>query len=111
VNVLLDEGVPSIIQKLLSNFSISTVEEMGWRAVENGALLDLMAPTFQTLITTDKNLIHQQNFNKRGISAIILPTNQIPLVRNMVSKIEETLISIGRGEVVEISIPSSKAPD
>lgn len=106
MNVLLDEGVPRIIQKRLPKFSISTVAEMGWRVVENGALLDLMAPAFDTLITTDKNIVHQQNFKKRGISAIILPTNQIPLVRKLLPKIEETLSSIGRGEVIEISMPS-----
>lgn len=106
MNVLLDEGVPSIIQKRLLKFSISTVEEMGWRAVENGALLDLMAPAFQTLITTDKNITHQQNLKKRGISAVILPTNQIPLVRDLLPKIEETLSSIGRGEIIEIPMPS-----
>jgi len=69
-----------------------------------------MEPTFQTLVTTDKNLIHQQNFKKRGISAIILPTNQIPLVRNLMAKIEETLLSIGCGEVVEIPMPSQDPP-
>lgn len=111
MNVLLDEGVPRIIQKLLPNFSISTVEEMGWRAVKNGALLELMAPDFQILITTDKNLNYQQNLSKRGISAIILPTNQIPAVRNLLPKIEGVLLSIGRGELVEIPMPSVNQPD
>ncbi len=111
MNVLLDEGVPRIIQRLLPNFSISTIEEMGWRAVENGALLDLMAPGFQVLITTDKNLRYQQSLDKRGISAIILPTNQIPVVKTLLSKIEETLVTIGYGEVVEIPMPSENSPD
>jgi hypothetical protein len=29
---------------------------MGWRGVKKGALLDLMAEEFQTIVTTDKNL-------------------------------------------------------
>jgi len=111
VNILLDEGVPRIIQKLLPNFSVSTIEDMGWRAVANGALLDLMAPGFQVLITTDKNLMYQQNLDKRGISAIILPTNQIPVVRTLLPKIEEALLAIGHGEVVEIPMPSASSPD
>jgi hypothetical protein len=61
LRILLDEGVPKIIQKRLSQLSISNVEEMGWRGIKNGALLDLMAGQFQILITTDKNLPSQQN--------------------------------------------------
>lgn len=111
MKVLLDEGVPKIIRELLPNFSISTVEEMGWRAVQNGALLDLMAPDFQSLITTDKNLNYRQNLSKRGISAIILPSNQIPVVSNLLPEIERVLLSIGRGEVVEIPMPSVNQAD
>jgi hypothetical protein len=61
VNILLEEGVPGIIQKRFNQFSISSVEEMGWRAVENGALLDLIAATFQILITVDKNIAYEWN--------------------------------------------------
>ena len=106
MNILLDEGVPGIIQKRLDQFSISSVEEMGWRAVENGALFDLMAATFQIFITTDKNIAHQQNLKKRGISVILLPTNRIPLVIELLPKIEEAILTIGIGEFREIPIAS-----
>jgi hypothetical protein len=46
LRIPLDEGVPRIIQKRLSQLSISNVEEMGWRGIKNGALLDLMAGQF-----------------------------------------------------------------
>ena len=68
MKILLDEGVPGIVQKRLSNFSIFTVKEMGWRGVKNGALLDLMIREFQILITTDKSLPFQQNLKKRQIA-------------------------------------------
>ncbi len=106
MKILLDEGVPRIIQKRLDQFSISSVEEMGWRAVENGALLDLMAATFQIFITTDKNIPHQQNLKKRGISLILLPTNRIPLLIELLPKIEEAISTIGIGEFKEIEIAS-----
>ena len=81
---------------------------MGWRGVKNGALLDLMAQDFHVLITTDKNIPYQQNLKQRAISAVILPTNQIPLVIELLPKIEETLGAILSGEVVEISIARNK---
>ena len=62
MKILLDEGVPKIIQRRLTELSISNVEEMGWRGIKNGELLDLMAGRFQILITADKNLPFQQNF-------------------------------------------------
>ncbi|MGI9065213.1 MAG: hypothetical protein ACR2HX_02255 [Pyrinomonadaceae bacterium] len=106
MRILLDEGVPRIIQKRLNQFSISSVDEMGWKAVENGALLDLMAATFQILITTDKNIAYQQNLKKRGISVILLPTNRIPLVIELLPKVEEAISTVRVGESREISIAS-----
>ena len=61
MRILLDEGVPDVIQKRLKHLSISTIDEMGWRGVKNGALLDSMAGEFQLIITTDKNIPFQQN--------------------------------------------------
>ncbi|HKR21587.1 MAG TPA: hypothetical protein VJS17_03290 [Pyrinomonadaceae bacterium] len=72
MRILLDESVPDIIQTRLTAFPISTVSQMKWRGVKNGALLDLMAQQFSILITTDKNLPFQQNLKKRQVSVIIL---------------------------------------
>jgi hypothetical protein len=102
VRILLDEGVPKVIQSRLSYLSISTVEELGWRGIKNGALLDLMADRFQVLITTDKNIPYQQNLAKRNISAVILPTNEIPIVIKLLPQIEELLSRLTPGEVVPI---------
>ena len=54
MKILLDEGVPKVIQRRLTKLSISNVEDMGWRGIRNGALLDQMAGQFQVLITADK---------------------------------------------------------
>jgi hypothetical protein len=98
LKILLDEGVPQIIQKRLSQLSISNVEEMGWRGIKNGALLDLMAGQFQILITTDKNLPSQQNLKKRQISLVILPTNDVPSVIGLLPQIERAIAELPTGE-------------
>lgn len=105
MKILLDEGVPKIIQKRLSNLSISNVEEMGWRGIKNGELLDLMSGQFQTLVTTDKNLPSQQDLKKRQISAVVLPTNDIPSVIELLPQIEEALATIDAGESRELKMP------
>jgi hypothetical protein len=103
LKILLDEGVPKIIQSRLRNHSISNVEEMGWRGIKNGALLDLMAGEFQILITTDKNLPFQQNLKQRQISAIIIPTNDVPSVIEMLPQIESALATIAPGEFIALT--------
>ena len=107
MSILLDEGVPRVIQRRLTDLSISTIEEMGWRGIRNGKLLDLMAGRFGVLVTTDKNLRHQQNLERRQISAVILPTNQIPLVIKLLPQIEEALATIEPGAFIELAMPST----
>lgn len=102
MKILLDEGVPKIIQKRLSKLSISNVEDMSWRGIKNGALFDLMAGQFQILITTDKNLPFQQNLRKRQISTVILPTNDVPSVIELLPQIERALATIAPGEFKEL---------
>ena len=58
---------------------IFTVDQMGWRGIKNGQLLDHMDGTFTILVTTDKNLRFQQNLQQQ-MSLVILPTNRVPLV-------------------------------
>ena len=105
MKILLDEGVPRTIQKRLSSFSTLSVEEMGWRGIKNGALLDLMTGDFQILVTTDKNLSSQQNLKKRQISVVILPTNRIPIVMALLPLIEQAFGTLAPGEFVELSMP------
>lgn len=106
MKILLDEGVPNIIQKRLGALPIFTVDEMGWRGVKNGDLLDLMMRDgFQVIVTTDKNLPLQQNFKKRQISAVILPTNEIPVVVLLLSDIEQSATTISPGESKELRMP------
>ena len=104
MRILLDEGVPDVIKRRLSTLSIATVEEMGWRGIKNGALLDLMAEEFQTIVTTDKNLPFQQNLARRRIAAVILPSNRIRIVIELIPKIESALITITPGQFVELTI-------
>lgn len=103
MKVLLDEGVPDVIQKRLKHLSIATIREMGWRGVKNGALLDLMAGEFQIIITNDKNLPFQQNLLRRQISAIIIPNNRIKTLVALLPKIQSTIDTIMPGQYVELA--------
>jgi len=103
LRILLDEGVRKVIQQRLKTLSISNVEDMGWRGIKNGDLLDLMAGHFQVLITADKNLPFQQNLKRRQISAIILPAKRRPTVIEFLPMIEQALAKIAPGESIELT--------
>ncbi|MDX6528045.1 MAG: hypothetical protein QOH41_335 [Blastocatellia bacterium] len=65
-----------------------------------------MKERFAVLITTEKNIPYQQNLTKRQISAVILPTNDIPIVETLLPEIEAALTDLNPGDVVRI--PASK---
>lgn len=103
MRILLDEGIPDVIKKRLTHFPISTVQELGWRGIKNGALLDLMAGQFELIITSDKNLRFQQNLGKGQISAIIVPSNRVRILVDLLPKIDSAIDTIRPGEAVEIT--------
>jgi len=56
LTILLDESVPRIVKIRLNEFSIATVQEMGWTGMRNGELLAAASQQFTVLMTADKNL-------------------------------------------------------
>lgn len=88
MRILLDESAPRLIKTRLPHLTISTVQEMGWAGLTNGELLRLAAEQFDVLITADKKLRHQQTLSGRRLAVIILPSNQVPVVANLLSVIE-----------------------
>ncbi len=73
MKLLIDENLPKILKQYFSNHEIYTVRDVGWQGKKNGELLALMlAENFDVLITFDKNLRHQQNFDKYPIAVLVL---------------------------------------
>jgi len=102
VKILLDECTPHVLKRLLTGFEIKTVQEQGWSGITNGALLRLAEGKFEVLITSDQNLRYQQNLAERQLAIIQLPTNQVPIVVKLASKVQATLEKIQVGEFVTI---------
>ena len=73
MKLLLDENLPKRLKQDFSSHEVFTVREMGWNGISNGLLLyRMLANGFDALLTFDKNLEHQQNFEKYSISVIVL---------------------------------------
>jgi hypothetical protein len=93
--VLLDENLPVKIKYRLQDVcEIYTVTDTGWNALENGDLITAMQREFfEYLITSDKNLQHQQNLSKYSIRFIILNVadNNYETILPMLEKVKEVL--------------------
>ena len=85
MKLLLDENVPRQLKMHINRVGslpheVYTVREKGWNGKTNGELLQLMlSDGFEGLITADKNLQHQQNFDKYPIPVIVLSAYRITL--------------------------------
>jgi hypothetical protein len=69
---------------------------------KNGVLLDLIAGSFEVIITIDKNLPFQQNLPKRRLAAIILPSNRMKIVKSLMPEIATAIETVRDGETIEL---------
>lgn len=96
MRLLLDESVPSRLQRALAGHAVRTVVEMGWSGVKNGKLLALAAADFDAFITVDKNLPYQENLTTLPI-AVVLPdaiSNELNALLPLVPELERQLSSL-----------------
>ena len=102
MKIIIDECVPHIVKRRLPQREIKTVQEMGWAGVKNGKLLKLVEAEFDVFITSDKNLRYQQNLQNRKMAILLLPSNQIPIIINLLPQIDEELEKMKSGDFVEL---------
>jgi len=69
MKLLLDENLPiKLTAYFTDSHHVSTVVQEGWSGVKNGQLLNLMSDSgFEILITIDKNIRYQQNYESFAI--------------------------------------------
>jgi predicted nuclease of predicted toxin-antitoxin system len=73
MRLLLDENLPKRLKEDFPDHEVYTVADKQWTGKKNGELLKLMLENdFAPLLTFDKNLQHQQNFEKFPITAFVL---------------------------------------
>ena len=106
MKVLFDQGTPVPLRKHLSAHQVITAFELGWGALENGELIfQAESAGFEVLVTTDKNLKHQQNLTHRNIAIVVLETTSWPRIQKAAAKVAEVVESSHPGAYIEISIP------
>ena len=88
----------------LSGHQVETAFEIGWSRLTNGELLAAAEGRFDVLVTTDRNLRHQQSLSGRKLAVLVLPTTSWPRLRAHVPSIVSALASVKTGEYLELTL-------
>ena len=105
MRVLFDQGTPAPLRHALVGHSVATAFELGWGALQNGALIAAAeAAGFDVFLTTDKNLRYQQNLGGRRLAVIVLSTTSWPRIRAATEKVLAAVDAAGAGSYYEVVV-------
>ncbi len=105
MKILLDEGVPWPMRKILNGHNCMTAQQRGWGGFKNGALLKLAEAEFDLFITSDQNIRYQQNLAGRRIRILELSSNKLRRIEKAVGLICSVIEGMEIGEFRQLEIP------
>ncbi len=105
MRVLFDQGTPVPLRHHLSEHTVDTAFERGWSEVENGELLDTAEREgYDLLVTTDRNLKHQQNLADRRLAIVVLLSTSWPRMQRRIEDIAKAVDGARPGDYVEVVV-------
>lgn len=106
MKILFDESVPVQVRHALSGHDVSTVSGLGWKGMENGALLAAIEQTdFEVFVIADKNLRYQQNLTSRRVAIVELWTNHRPSLEREFPRLAQAILRATAGSYVVVLAP------
>jgi len=106
MRILFDHGTPSGIAQSLAGHEVTEAIERGWDRISNGELLKAAEDGgFDVLLTTDKNMVSQQNLKTRKIAIVVLGNSQWRIVQRYVRRIAVSVNAATPCSFAEIEIP------
>jgi predicted nuclease of predicted toxin-antitoxin system len=106
MKVLIDECLPIELQGTFTAMGHEslTVRQAGFGSKKNGELLSIAEGRWDVLLTSDRNIKHQQNMTGRTVSIVILraKSNRLKDLLPLMPGCSEALRSILPGQIVEV---------
>ena len=102
MKILFDQGTPLPLRRSLTDHQVATAFEMGWSKLENGELLAAAEEKFDAFVTTDQNLLHQQNLQGRRLAILVLPTTNWLEIEKHSTEVAAVVNSLQPGEYREV---------
>jgi hypothetical protein len=95
------------VASVLKGHVVEEARDRGWDRLKNGDLLRAAEATgFDVLITTDRNIRHQQNLSKRTIAIVVLSKGSWPSIKARLPEIASAVAAATRGSFAEVEIPT-----
>ena len=106
MRILFDHGAPAPLISFLTGHTVTKAKDAGWDRLVNGELLKAAEEAgFEVLITTDKNMVTQQNLKGRAIAIVVLGNSQWRIVQRHVRKIASAVNAAQPGSYAKVDIP------
>ena len=107
--ILFDQGTPLGIRDSLHKHTVKTAREQGWSTLLNGELLRAAEQAgFDVLLTTDKNLVYQQNLSERKIAIVVLGRGRWSLVRAVLAQVAHAIDEAKPGSYAVVKVPDER---
>ena len=107
--ILFDHGTPAPLRAFLQGHTVKKTIDLGWDRLTNGELLaEAEAAGFDLLVTTDKNIRHQQNLTGRRIAIVVLGNPRWPVLRLHVQQVVSAVNVAAPGSYVVVDIPGQR---
>jgi hypothetical protein len=108
MRVLFDNGTPRGVAVALYDHVVEECRSLGWDSLRNGELLDAAdAAGFDVLLTTDRNIRHQQTLAGRRIAVVVLSKGRWRLIKPRLTAIAEAVAAAKPGRFSEVEIPEN----
>ncbi len=84
---------------------VDTAYELGWSRLRNGDLLDRAEDHgYDLVVTTDQQLIHQQNLAGRHLGVLVLRSTSWPRIQARIDEVLEKIEAMHPGGYQEVGI-------
>lgn len=105
--VLFDQSTPVPIRPFLKGHTVQTAWQRGWDKLKNGELLKAAEDAgFDVFVTSDKNILHQQNLKLYSIAIVVVGNSQWPVLRQHIDRIVAAVNAAKPCTYLEVDIPS-----
>ncbi len=105
MRVLVDNCVPLGITKFLTGYNVTDSVSVGLQDIVNGTLLQAAEGVYDVLLTSDQNIVYQQNLTDRQLAIVAVDTDHWPTIQRDPHKIVQAVTAATPGSYQLVTYP------
>lgn len=104
MKILLDENIPKRLKYRIieSGYEVHSIRDMNWLGLKDGELLkQAVENEFDVFITSDKNIVYQQNIAIIKMAFIVLDILRLKFtfIQPLLPQLLNTLLHVAKGQI------------